>query len=401
VREGEGCVCVRRVPAPHGAKAAKIEGHRLGPDSLDPRVIPVGVGHHRGGQDTRNGHGHSTPPRHTAMDVIDTSLNPSHGSREKLHPKQVYDEEQGLTVAQARTMQEYYDNIDKKDPRSAVAIPKVDDQEISRFGTLILAVISMILVVVTLPFSLCYCVKVVQEYERAVIFRLGRLKKGGASGPGLFFILPCIDKYSCVDLRTVSYEVPPQEMLSRDSVTVSVDAVCFYKVSNPLAAVCNVGAYMHSTNLLVATSLRNVLGTKTLAEILSEREMICHLMENILDEATRPWGVKVERVEIKDVRVPVQLQRAMAAEAEAAREARAKVVAAEGEQKASLHLKEAALVLEESTSALQLRYLQTLSAISTEQSSTIVFPFPIDTLCLSMGQEKAANAKTKQSKKEA
>ena len=146
------------------------------------------------------------------------------------------------------------------------------------------------------------------------------------------------------------------------------------KVSNPLAAVCNVGAYMHSTNLLVATSLRNVLGTKvkyelsliiflivilqTLAEILSEREMISHLMEKIIDEATRPWGVKVERVEIKDVRVPVQLQRAMAAEAEAAREARAKVVAAEGEQKASLHLKEAALVLEESTSALQLRYLQ-------------------------------------------
>ena len=186
---------------------------------------------------------------------------------------------QGLTVSQARSMQEYYDNIDKRDPRKAVVVPKVDDEDISRFGTMILAFISMILVLVTLPFSLCYCVKVVQEYERAVIFRLGRLKKGGASGPGLFFILPCIDKYSCVDLRTVSYEVPPQEMLSRDSVTVSVDAVCFYKVniwfwlhyynyynqcqvSNPLAAVCNVGAYMHSTNLLVATSLRNVLGTK-------------------------------------------------------------------------------------------------------------------------------------------
>lgn len=326
------------------------------------------------------------------MDVIDTSLR-SAGSREKLNPKnQGYDEEQVVIgipgQKQARPMEEYYDNIDKKDPRSAVAIPKVDDQEISRFGTMILAGISILLVLVTLPFSLCYCVKVVQEYERAVIFRLGRLKKGGASGPGLFFILPCIDKYSCVDLRTVSYEVPPQEMLSRDSVTVSVDAVCFYKVSNPLAAVCNVGAYMHSTNLLVATSLRNVLGTKTLAEILSERETICHLMEHILDEATRPWGVKVERVEIKDVRVPVQLQRAMAAEAEAAREARAKVVAAEGEQKASFHLKEAALVLEESTSALQLRYLQTLSAIATEQSSTIVFPFPIDTLCLAMDSNK-------------
>ena len=139
---------------------------------------------------------------------------------------------QGLTVSQARTMQEYYDNIDKRDPRKAVVVPKVDDEDISRFGTMILAFISIILVLVTLPFSLCYCVKVVQEYERAVIFRLGRLKKGGASGPGLFFILPCIDKYSCVDLRTVSYEVPPQEMLSRDSVTVSVDAVCFYKVTS-------------------------------------------------------------------------------------------------------------------------------------------------------------------------
>ena len=129
-----------------------------------------------------------------------------------------------------RSTQEYYDSIDRKDPRKAVVIPRVDDEEISRFGTMILAFLSIILVLLTLPFSLCYCVKVVQEYERAVIFRLGRLKKGGASGPGLFFILPCIDKYSCVDLRTVSYEVPPQEMLSRDSVTVSVDAVCFYKV---------------------------------------------------------------------------------------------------------------------------------------------------------------------------
>ena len=184
-------------------------------------------------------------------------------------------------VTFGQTSQEYYDAIDKRDPRSLVALPAINDQDISRVGTIILAFVSVILVIVTLPFSLCYCVKVVQEYERAVIFRLGRLKKGGASGPGLFFILPCIDKYSCVDLRTVSYEVPPQEMLSRDSVTVSVDAVCFYKVSslhhhhyhhhlndlndqvsNPLAAVCNVGAYMHSTNLLVATSLRNVLGTK-------------------------------------------------------------------------------------------------------------------------------------------
>jgi len=324
------------------------------------------------------------------MEDIDTTLRISsqRNSREKLPIKNGFDEEQGIIIHEQSACAQYYDKVDKNDPYSTISIPKVDGKEICRFGTLILVIISMILVVVTLPFSLCYCVKVVQEYERAVIFRLGRLKKGGASGPGLFFILPCIDKYSCLDLRTVSYEVPPQEMLSRDSVTVSVDAVCFYKVSNPLAAVCNVGSYTHSTNLLVATSLRNVLGTKTLAEILSEREMMCHLMENILDEATRPWGVKVDRVEIKDVRVPIQLQRAMAAEAEAAREARAKVVAAEGEQNASIHLKEAALVLEESCSALQLRYLQTLNAISREQSSTIVFPFPMDSLCLNMGLDK-------------
>ncbi|XP_053626680.1 band 7 protein AGAP004871 isoform X11 [Cherax quadricarinatus] len=222
------------------------------------------------------------------------------------------------------------------------------------------------------------CIKVVQEYERAVIFRLGRLLKGGAKGPGIFFVVPCIDSYRKVDLRTVSFDVPPQEVLSKDSVTVSVDAVVYYRVSNPMAAVCNISDFSHSTRLLAATTLRNVLGTKNLAEILSERESISHNMQSSLDEATDPWGVKVERVEIKDVRLPVQLQRAMAAEAEAAREARAKVIAAEGEQRASRALKEAAEVISESPAALQLRYLQTLSTISAEKNSTIIFPVPID-----------------------
>ncbi|XP_064119711.1 mechanosensory protein 2-like isoform X12 [Macrobrachium nipponense] len=221
-------------------------------------------------------------------------------------------------------------------------------------------------------------VKVVQEYERAVIFRLGRLLKGGAKGPGIFFVVPCLDSYRKVDLRTVSFDVPPQEVLSKDSVTVSVDAVVYYRVSNPMAAVCNISDFSHSTRLLAATTLRNVLGTKNLAEILSERESISHNMQSSLDEATDPWGVKVERVEIKDVRLPVQLQRAMAAEAEAAREARAKVIAAEGEQRASRALKEAAEVINESPAALQLRYLQTLSQISAEKNSTIIFPLPID-----------------------
>uniref|UniRef100_A0A6A7G392 Mechanosensory protein 2-like n=1 Tax=Hirondellea gigas TaxID=1518452 RepID=A0A6A7G392_9CRUS len=243
---------------------------------------------------------------------------------------------------------------------------------------IILTFISYILIMATMPFSFCFCIKVVQEYERAVIFRLGRLLKGGAKGPGLFFVIPCIDSYRKIDLRTVSFDVPPQEILSKDSVTIAVDAVVYYRISEPLSSVCNVTDYSHSTRLLAATTLRNVLGTKNLAEILSERETISRNMQSSLDEATDPWGVKVERVEIKDVRLPVQLQRAMAAEAEAAREARAKVIAAEGEHRASRSLKEAAEVISQSPGALQLRYLQTLQTISAEKNSTILFPLPID-----------------------
>ncbi|PRD27000.1 UNVERIFIED_CONTAM: mec-2 [Trichonephila clavipes] len=176
-------------------------------------------------------------------------------------------------------------------------------------------------------------------------------------------------------------------ILSKDSVTVAVDAVVYYRISNATIAVSNVEDYGHSTRLLAATTLRNVLGTKNLSEILSERESISHVMQSSLDEATDPWGVKVERVEIKDVRLPVQLQRAMAAEAEAAREARAKVIAAEGEQRASRALKEAAEVIADSPSALQLRYLQTLNSIAAEKNSTIVFPLPME---LFRGMQKAA-----------
>jgi len=244
----------------------------------------------------------------------------------------------------------------------------------------VLTIFSFFLFILTIPISLCMCVKVVQEYERAVIFRLGRLRGGGAKGPGLFFILPCIDTYNKVDLRTVSFDVPPQEVLTRDSVTVSVEAVVYYRVSNPTMATNNIEDFSHSTRLLAATTLRNVLGTRNLAEILSERESISKVMQDSLDEATETWGVKAERVEIKDVRLPVHLQRAMAAEAEAAREARAKVIAAEGEQKASRALREASQVIAESPAALQLRYLQTLSTISAEHNSTIIFPMPINIL---------------------
>merc|ERR1712184_131437 len=205
----------------------------------------------------------------------------------------------------------------------------------------LLTAFSWAIVIVTLPFSLCVCFKVVQEYERAVIFRIGRLLPGGSRGPGIFFVLPCIESYQKVDLRTITLGVPPQEVLTRDSVTVSVDAVVYYRVSNATVSVANVENAHHSTRLLAQTTLRNILGTKNLHEILSDRESIAGSMQTVLDEATTAWGIKVERVEIKDARLPVQLQRAMAAEAEAAREARAKAIQASGEAQAAQNLRAA------------------------------------------------------------
>ncbi|VDD93973.1 unnamed protein product [Enterobius vermicularis] len=234
--------------------------------------------------------------------------------------------------------------------------------------------LSWILLISIFPISVCFCFKVVQEYERAVIFRLGRLIGG------IFFILPCIESYTKVDLRTVSFNVPPQEILTKDSVTVSVDAVVYYRICNATVSVANVENAHHSTRLLAQTTLRNMLGTRNLSEILSDRDALAASMQALLDEATESWGIKVERVEIKDVRLPVQLQRAMAAEAEATREARAKVrvIAAEGEQQASRSLQEAATIISESPAALQLRYLQTLNSVAAEKNSTIIFPLPIE-----------------------
>ncbi|XP_066021063.1 band 7 protein AGAP004871 isoform X2 [Pocillopora verrucosa] len=248
------------------------------------------------------------------------------------------------------------------------------------FCDYLLTFFSSLIFICTLPLSLCFCIKIVQEYERAVIFRLGRLLPGGAKGPGMFFILPCIDSYQKVDLRVVSFDVPPQEVLTKDSVTVAVDAVVYFRIYNATMSITNVENANRSTRLLAQTTLRNVLGTKNLSEILGERESISETMQTSLDEATDPWGVKVERVEVKDVRLPQQLQRAMAAEAEASREARAKVIAAEGEQNASRALKEAADIISESPSALQLRYLQTLTTISAEKNSTVIFPLPVNFL---------------------
>lgn len=295
------------------------------------------------------------------------------------------------------------DSVDNDRRLSRVSTGPMADESDNGIGLCgwLLTAISWGLVMVTLPFSLCVCFKVVQEYERAVIFRLGRLLSGGSRGPGIFFVLPCIESYQKVDLRTITLGVPPQEVLTKDSVTVSVDAVVYYRVSNATVSVANVENAHHSTRLLAQTTLRNILGTKNLHEILSDRESISGSMQVVLDEATTAWGIKVERVEIKDARLPVQLQRAMAAEAEAAREARAKVIAAEGEQKASRALREASEVIAESSSALQLRYLQTLNSISAEKNSTIIFPLPIDLLSHFMNGNGSSNgqSKAKQGKK--
>ncbi|RXN06837.1 erythrocyte band 7 integral membrane -like protein [Labeo rohita] len=244
----------------------------------------------------------------------------------------------------------------------------------------ILVIISAFFSILLFPVTIFISIKIVKEYERSVIFRLGRITSRKAKGPGIFFVIPCTDSFVKVDLRTISFDIPPQEILTKDSVTVSVDGVVYFRVSDPVASVANVSNADYSTRLLAQTTLRNVLGTKNLAEVLSDREGISHSMQMTLDEATDSWGIKVERVEIKDVKLPQQLQRAMAAEAEAAREARAKVIAAEGEMNASRALKEASLVIAESPSALQLRYLQTLNTIAAEKNSTIIFPLPMDVM---------------------
>ncbi|KAE8627257.1 hypothetical protein XENTR_v10006919 [Xenopus tropicalis] len=242
----------------------------------------------------------------------------------------------------------------------------------------IILILSAFMAAITFPLSIWFCVKIIQEYERAVVFRLGRIISGKAKGPGVMFVLPCTDTFIKVDLRVISFAIPPQEILTKDSVTTTVDGVVYYNIQSAIKAVANVNNVHIATQQLAQTTLRNILGTQTLANILANREEIAHNIQSILDHATHKWGVKVDRVEMRDVRLPVQMQRAMAAEAEAAREARAKVVAAEGEMNASRALKEASLVIAESPAALQLRYLQTLNTIAAENNSTIVFPLPIE-----------------------
>lgn len=221
-------------------------------------------------------------------------------------------------------------------------------------------------------------IKIVQEYERGVIFRLGRLV--GAKGPGLFFIVPIIDRMVKVDLRVVTMDVPSQEVITRDNVTVKVNAVVFFKIMDPSAAIVQVEDFRRATWNISQTTLRNVVGQSELDELLANREEINQKLQHIIDDTTEPWGVKVTIVEVKDVELPPTMQRAMAKQAEAEREKRAKIVHAQGEFDAAQRLSEAADLMSRNPVSVQLRYLQTLTEISVEKNSTIIFPVPVDLL---------------------
>jgi regulator of protease activity HflC (stomatin/prohibitin superfamily) len=225
-----------------------------------------------------------------------------------------------------------------------------------------------------------YSVKIVSEYERGVIFRMGRLV--GAKGPGLFLILPIVDRMVKIDLRIVTMDVPSQECITRDNVTVKVNAVIYFRVVVPEDAVVKVLDHFRATSQIAQTTLRSVIGQSDLDELLSEREHINERLQKIIDEQTEPWGVKVSTVEVKDVELPQTMQRAIARQAEAERERRAKVINADGELQASERLAEAGRIMSESPATLQLRFLQTLSEVATEKNSTIVFPVPVDLINL-------------------
>ena len=242
-------------------------------------------------------------------------------------------------------------------------------------AALILVAILLFLVVL----FLFAAIKVAREYERGIIFRLGRLLPE-PKGPGLFILIPIVDRMVKVDLRTITLNIPPQEVITKDNVPVRVNAVAYFRIVEPKNAIVQVENFMVATSQIAQTTLRSVLGQHLLDELLSERDKINAILQEIIDEATAPWGVKVSIVEVKDVEIPSGMQRAMARQAEAERERRAKVIAAEGEFQASERLKDAALVIEDHPIGLQLRYLQTLVELGSSQSTTIVFPAPIDLL---------------------
>ncbi|MBI4252317.1 MAG: slipin family protein [Candidatus Tectomicrobia bacterium] len=235
---------------------------------------------------------------------------------------------------------------------------------------------SLIVLLVIVVLFLISAIRIMNEYERAVIFRLGRFYR--TKGPGLILVLPIIDRAVRVGLRLVTMDVPPQDIITRDNVSVKVNAVVYFRVVNPERAIIEVEDFLYATGQLSQTTLRSVLGQMELDDLLSEREKINHQLQELLDQATDPWGIKVTNVEVKHVDLPSEMQRAIARQAEAERERRAKVIHAEGEFQASQKLADAARIIYASPGALLLRFLQTLSEVATENNSTIVFPLPLD-----------------------
>jgi regulator of protease activity HflC (stomatin/prohibitin superfamily) len=245
---------------------------------------------------------------------------------------------------------------------------------------------AIVFIVVLIIVLLSLSIRIVYQYEAGVTFRLGKYQN--TRKPGLRFIIPIIDRMRKVDTRVVTMDVPSQEAITRDNVTVKVNAVVYFRVTNPEAAIIEVYNYMQATFQIAQTTLRSVLGQSELDELLSARDKINQTLQKIIDDETEPWGIKVSVVEIKDVELPASMQRAMAAQAEAERDRRAKIVHAEGEFQAAQKITEAAAVLGKEPAALQLRYLQTLSAIATERTSTLIFPLPLEMLNAFMNKEK-------------
>ena len=240
---------------------------------------------------------------------------------------------------------------------------------------------SAIVIVFLVLFILSSSIRILREYERGVIFRLGRLIGGdGLKGPGLIFLIPVIDKMVKVSLRIIVLDVPPQDIITSDNVSIKVNAVVYFRVMEPQKAIVQVENYMAATSQISQTTLRSVLGQSELDDLLSQREKINHRLQQIIDSQTEPWGIKVSNVEVKQIDLPQEMQRAMAKQAEAERERRSKVIAAEGEFQASQRLADAAKILASEPSALTLRYLQTLTEIATENNSTTIFPVPFDML---------------------
>lgn len=240
---------------------------------------------------------------------------------------------------------------------------------------------------VLLALFLAAAVKVVKEYERLVVFRLGRILKL-PKGPGLVIVIPFIDKWERISLRTVAFEVPPQDVITKDNVSVKVSAVIYFRVVEPTKAVNEVQEFLYATSQLSQTTLRSILGMVELDHLLSDREKINEELQNVLDHETEPWGIKVSAVEVKQVDLPETMQRAMAKQAEAERERRAKVIGAEGEFQSAVKLVEAAKIMQDHPIALQLRYLQTLREVATENNSTTLFPIPIDIMEAFMKKNK-------------